>query len=129
MQGIYKRIISGALAAAMLLPSAGLYTSADTADYSQTAIVLSANAKDVRALINSSYSSTASSVTIKWGRIKGAAGYRVYRQNNKTGKYEKIKTLYGDDDVKYKNSGLAANTQYTYKVRAFFKNKSKDFAE
>ncbi len=40
--------------------------------------------------------------------------------NNKTGKYEKIKTLYGDDDVKYKNSGLAANTQYTYKVRAFF---------
>ena len=123
MQGIYKRIISGALAAAMLLPSAGLCTSADTADYSQTAIVLSANAKDVRAVINSSYSGTASSVTIKWDRINGAAGYRVYRLNNKTGKYEKIKTLYGDDDVKYKNSGLAANTQYTYKVRAFFKSK------
>lgn len=60
-----------------------------------------------------------SAITLNWGKVKGASGYQVYRLNNKTKKYEKIKTVKGGSKLTYKNTNRKKNTTYTYKVRAY----------
>lgn len=60
-----------------------------------------------------------SAVTVKWSKVSGATGYRVYRLNNKTKKYERIATIEGGDTLSYKNTGCKKGTTYTYKVRAY----------
>lgn len=62
---------------------------------------------------------SSTSLELSWDPVEGADGYRIYRLNTATGKYEKIKTVKGEDTVLYKNSGLLSATKYTYKVRAY----------
>jgi fibronectin type 3 domain-containing protein len=72
-------------------------------------------------------SSTA--IVLKWGSVSDAAGYQIYRLNNSTGKFEKIKTVTGEDTVKYTNTGLSSGTTYSYQVRAYIKYDSSYFGE
>lgn len=58
-------------------------------------------------------------ITLNWSKVKGASGYQIYRLNNKTSKYEKIKTVSGNEKFSYKNTNRKKNTTYTYKVRAY----------
>ncbi len=58
-------------------------------------------------------------VRLSWKQIKGADGYRIYRYNNKTNTYEKIKTIGKGDIVTWVNSGLENNTTYKYKIKAY----------
>ena len=63
-----------------------------------------------------SKSATSSSVTLKWSKVEGAGGYRVYvYKNNKWTYYKGIKT------EKYTVKSLEDATNYKFKVRAFFK--------
>lgn len=64
-------------------------------------------------------STKSSSVTLSWSVVKGATGYQVFRLNSKTGKYEKIATVQGGTNVKYKDSKRKKGTTETYKVRAY----------
>ena len=98
-------------AAGALLPSAEGYTAA-----ADTSIILEA-AKAPAAPAIKSYESTANSVTLKWGTVKGASGYRVYRKSG--GKWVKVKTLYSGASCIDKN--LQPYTAYEYKVKAFTK--------
>lgn len=97
--------------AGALLPSAEGYTAA-----ADTSIILEA-AKAPSAPSIKSYESTANSVALKWGAVKGASGYRVYRKSG--GKWVKVKTLYSGASCTDKN--LQPYTAYEYKVKAFTK--------
>ncbi len=63
---------------------------------------------------------TADSITLKWGKIKGATGYEIYQYNTKTKKYKKIKTVKASV-TKYKIKKLKAGKSYKFKVKAFAK--------
>lgn len=61
-------------------------------------------------------------ITFKWNKVSGADGYNVFKYNNKTRKYVKIKTITNPATTKFVSSKLKAGTTYTYKVCAFKKN-------
>lgn len=61
---------------------------------------------------------TADSLQLTWKKIRGAAGYYVYRKSG-NGKYSKIKQISSPDTVSYKDKSVKSGTVYTYTVRAF----------
>lgn len=63
-------------------------------------------------------SKTNNSVTLTWDKADGADMYRVYKYNDKTGKYEKYKDV---KSAKCTISGLKANTKYKFKITAYSK--------
>lgn len=67
---------------------------------------------------------TKNSVTLKWSKVSGATGYYVYRYNTRTKEYEKFATINSSNTLTIKNTGLSANTKYTYKITAFKKTSS-----
>lgn len=68
-----------------------------------------------------SYTSTATSITLNWNKVSGASGYRVYRYDPKTKAYVNIKTVSGGSTVTYTDKSLAHDTTYKYKVKAYTK--------
>ena len=66
-----------------------------------------------------SASQTTTTITLKWSKVTGADGYRVYKYNSKTKKYEKLKDVTKNT---LKISKLKAGTAYKYKVRAITKD-------
>ncbi|MCD7741402.1 MAG: fibronectin type III domain-containing protein [Ruminococcus sp.] len=71
--------------------------------------------------VKSKYTSTTSAVRINWTKVSGATGYRIYRYNSTTKKYEKVKTIKNGSTTTYKQTGLKAGTTYKYKVKAYVK--------
>lgn len=67
-------------------------------------------------------SSTKNSVKLTWNKVSEADGYIVYKFNSKTKQYNKLTTINNAKVLIIKNSGLSANTKYTYKVSAYVKN-------
>jgi cell wall-associated NlpC family hydrolase len=64
-------------------------------------------------------------IRLTWNKVKGATGYQVYRYNKAKGKYV---LCYTTKKVSWQNSSLKANTNYSYKVRAYkVKNNEKHF--
>lgn len=63
-------------------------------------------------------SKTSSSVTLTWDKVDGADAYKVWKYNEKTGKYEKYKTV---TSAKCTVSGLAKGTKYKFKVTSLDK--------
>ena len=64
-------------------------------------------------------SQTTKTITLKWSKVTGADGYRVYKYNPKTKKYEKLKDV---TSTSLKISKLKEGTAYKYKVRAYAKD-------
>ena len=60
-----------------------------------------------------------SAVTLTWSKVARADGYRIYRYNSKTKKYEKIATVKGNKTFSYKNAKLKKGSTMKYKVRAY----------
>lgn len=58
------------------------------------------------------------SITITWSKVKGATGYRVYKYNAETKKWEKIKTT---TEKNYTVKGLEELTEYKFRVKAYKK--------
>ncbi|MBQ1996486.1 MAG: leucine-rich repeat protein [Clostridia bacterium] len=61
---------------------------------------------------------TADSCKITWEKVKGATGYRVYKRNEKTGKFEKVKDTTSNT---YTFTKLKGATQYSYAIKAYAK--------
>lgn len=78
----------------------------------------SAGSNDAAAPLNVKASSTKNSVTLTWDKADGADMYRVYKYNDKTGKYEKYKDV---TSAKCTVSGLSANKKYKFKITAYSK--------
>lgn len=64
-------------------------------------------------------STKSSSVTLKWDKVTRASGYRVYRYNSSTKKYERIAILKGNTTCSYIDSKLKKGSTVKYKVRAY----------
>ncbi|MBR2893348.1 MAG: fibronectin type III domain-containing protein [Clostridia bacterium] len=62
---------------------------------------------------------TTTTITLKWNKVTGADGYRVYKYNSKTKKYEKLKDVTKNT---LKIEKLKAGTAYKYKVKAYTKD-------
>ena len=58
-------------------------------------------------------------VSLSWEEAAGAGGYQIYRLNTKTGKYAVCTTIKKADTTAFQDTKLAANTTYTYKIRAY----------
>lgn len=61
------------------------------------------------------------SISLSWGKVKGAQGYQIYRINS-SGKREKVTTVRDGSSTSYKFTGLSEGTKYNYLVRAFYKS-------
>lgn len=62
---------------------------------------------------------TPETVTLTWNKVEGATGYRVYRRNTETGKWEtEIKAT---TKLRVTVSGLSPSQSYTFAVRAYKK--------
>ena len=68
-----------------------------------------------------SFSRTASSVTLKWKKVPGADGYRVYIYNKEEKKYETYDTVTKGN---CKIADLEDNTSYKFAVKAYVKTAS-----
>lgn len=64
--------------------------------------------------------STSKAITLKWEKVAGATGYRVYVREN--GKWKKLKTTKA---TTYTASSLKSDTYYSYAVKAYKKSKGK----
>ena len=68
-----------------------------------------------------SASSTKNSITLKWGKVKSADGYRVYRYDSKTKKWKSIATVKNGKTSYVDKKSLKSKTTYKYKVKAYHK--------
>lgn len=62
---------------------------------------------------------TKTAVTLTWNKNSKATGYRIYKYNASTKKYEKVTTSAKNSTTTYKVTGLKAGTTYKFKVRGY----------
>lgn len=88
------------------------------------------NGIDLELIINvgkvkaAGYSSSTSTVTIKWDKAENATGYRVYKYDAEKKKWISVKDVSGSTNS-CKFTKLKAGTTYKYKVKAFNKTNGK----
>lgn len=58
-------------------------------------------------------------VTVKWGKVKGASGYVIYRSTKKDKGFKKIKTIKKGSTKSYTNKKLKKGKKYYYRIRAY----------
>ena len=61
-----------------------------------------------------------SEIRIKWRKVNGVSGYRIYRKNDNSG-WKAIKTVKGESATVYTDNGLNPGKQYFYTVKAYKK--------
>lgn len=66
-------------------------------------------------------SQTTTTITLKWNKVTGADGYRIYKYNTKTKKWDTVKTV-SASTLTYKIKDLKAGSAYKYRVRAYTKD-------
>lgn len=64
-------------------------------------------------------SSTSKKATIKWNKVLGASGYKVYSATSSNGTYSLKKTITSINTLSYTNTNLVSGKTYYYKVRAY----------
>ncbi len=112
-----KRLASALIAGAMavsMTAAAGAYTpSAITAHAEEITGVGAVPAK----VTGLKATARATSVTLKWSKVKGASGYKIYRCDS--GKWKGIKNIKSGSTVKFNSNGLKKNTKYKFRVKAY----------
>lgn len=69
---------------------------------------------------NYTYTATLNSVTITWDAVEGANGYRVYKYDAKTKKYEKVASIKNKTTYTFKN--LEKGQYVKFKLQPYFKD-------
>ncbi len=67
---------------------------------------------------------TNNAITLSWEKVPGVTGYEIYRSTEENGTYSKIKTIKKKSIVTFKDTKLAADTCYYYKLRSYKKTGS-----
>lgn len=70
------------------------------------------------------YSSSDNAIKLTWNKISNATGYRIYRYNSKTKKYDVLKDITSGNTTNYTDSKRSSATTYIYKIRSFYTDKS-----
>ena len=84
-----------------------------------------ASAKPVLAKTSVKLTAGKKKITVKWSRISGATGYKIYRSTKKSSGYKCVKTVTKSSTTSFVNKSLKKGTKYYYKVRAYRKSGSK----
>ena len=58
-------------------------------------------------------------LTLKWKKIKGVKGYKIYRSTSRNGSYSLVKTITKAKTVKWKNKKLQKKKTYYYKIVSY----------
>lgn len=59
-------------------------------------------------------------ITVKWNKVPGANGYKIYRSTTgKAGSFKVVKTIKKGGTVSWKNTKLKKGQKYYYKVKAY----------
>lgn len=61
------------------------------------------------------------SATIKWSKVEGATGYRIYRYDFKTGKYISIVSIKNNRTFTWTDKTVSSGVAYKYKVKSYVK--------
>lgn len=96
--------------------------------YSKKSSAVTVQTKDVvvpQSVINTDYTSKASSVTIGWQKLEGVTGYRIYKLDRDTGKYAALLSIKDPETLTYTDAQLEESQKYSYKIRAYIKYKDK----
>lgn len=112
-----------AVLAAVTLMSAQALPFADSVNQTLFDTAVTASAVDAPAKVTGVKAGgiTETSAVLSWKKVTNAKGYRIYKYNAKTKKYEKITTLSKNTTVKYTLDGLKPDSEYKLKVRAYSK--------
>ena len=81
----------------------------------------------VKMVIPTTFSCSTTAIRINWKKLGNSSGYRIYRKNLTTGKWDRIATLSGNSTTTYRDSGLKPGTKYSYKVKAYLKSGGKTY--
>ena len=76
-------------------------------------------AKSVLSKTTITVSSKSKKATIKWNKVLGASGYKVYSATSSNGTYSLKKTITSINTLSYTNTNLVSGKTYYYKVRAY----------
>ena len=76
-------------------------------------------AKPVLSKTTITVSSKSKKATIKWNKVLGASGYKVYSATSSDGTYSLKKTITSINTLSYTNTNLVSGKTYYYKVRAY----------
>lgn len=87
--------------------------------YNETGI--SGKALPAAPALKSAVSASATSITLTWGTVSGASGYRMYRRTSTSEAWTCIGDLTGSTRNSYTNTGLKTGQRYYYTVAAFCK--------
>lgn len=80
---------------------------------------------EVKATNKLTASATKTTVTLKWSKVSNASGYKIYKYNSKTKKYEYLKST---SKTQLKVSKLKTGTTYKFRVRAYNKDILGDYS-
>lgn len=77
-------------------------------------------------ITKTTYISSKKSNTLKWKKVSGVTGYKIYRATSKNGKYKHIKTISKNSIITYTDKkDIRVGKLYYYKIRAYKKSGSK----
>ena len=76
-------------------------------------------AKPVLSKTTITVSSKSKKAIIKWNKVLGASGYKVYSATSSNGTYSLKKTITSINTLSYTNTNLVSGKTYYYKVRAY----------
>ena len=65
------------------------------------------------------YINTTTSATVEWEKVEGASGYYVYKKNQDTGKFSKVKTVESGSTTSWSQDSLAKGETHQYRVKAY----------
>ncbi len=61
-------------------------------------------------------------ITLSWDKVSPATGYKIYRKSTYNGSaYTRVKTLKSNTKTTWTDTGLKANREYFYRIRAYSK--------
>lgn len=89
-------------------------TTTSGAESSQSSATASATVLNAPEWVSATYSS--SSVTLEWGSVSGATGYRVYRSTSNSGAYNQLTESYY---TSYSDISVSSGRTYYYKISAY----------
>ncbi|MDD6489312.1 MAG: CAP domain-containing protein [Clostridia bacterium] len=68
--------------------------------------------------VNFSLTSGTGKATVKWNKVTGASGYKIYYKTSKNGSWQTLKTV-NNKTTSYTKTGLTKNKVYYFTVRAY----------
>lgn len=92
------------------------YSTVGATTYGSMSVAVAADTAPVGTPSLTVQSAGTNSVNLSWPAVEGAAGYELFRSNSEGGNYAYIAGLRG---TSYTDNGVAFNTRYYYKVRAY----------